>query len=299
MPAVINISVEREYEKNPEISSEDVKNIREWMLNQPHLPHEHITDLDIILAYHRCDQNIQNTKKLIDLNFSLRNLFSFYQNRKINKSLENALKTWLITPLKTRTTKGYRAVYCQILNTDPGKFVYSDVVRAFVMIMDLWQLEEGTAAGLVVILNMDQVLMCHLYQIDLTVAQQFFYFLQEAMLVRLKEFHIINAPNFVDRLLAMLKPFMKKELLHTLRIHTVGSMSLDEHFCSVELSKEILEINGAEISNQTWNKLKENEKFFEDESKKRVNEAKRPEESLSMSKIFSGMEDTFRDLQID
>ncbi|XP_063379720.1 alpha-tocopherol transfer protein-like [Cydia fagiglandana] len=299
MPAVINITVEREYEKNPEISSEDVKNIREWMLTQPHLPHEHITDLDIILVYHRSEQNMQNTKKLIDLNFSLRNLFSFYQNRKINKSLENALETWLITPLKTRTTKGYPAVYCEILNTDPDKFVYSDVVRAFVMIMDLWQLEEGTAAGLVLILNMDRVSMGHLYQIDLTVAQQLFYFLQEAMFVRLKEFHIINAPNFVDRLLAMLKPFMKKELLQTLRIHTVGSMSLEEHFCSVDLSKEIRENNGVEISNQTWNKLKDNEKFFEDESKKRVNEAKRPDESLSMSKIFSGMEDTFRDLQID
>ncbi|XP_063636353.1 alpha-tocopherol transfer protein-like isoform X2 [Cydia splendana] len=299
MPPVINITVEREYEKNPEISSEDVKNIREWMLTQPHLPHEHITDLDIILAYHRCDQNIQNTKKLIDLNFSLRNLFSFYQNRKINKSLENALETWLIMPLKTRTTKGYRTVYCEILNTEPDKFVYSDVVRAFVMIMDLWQLEEGTAVGLVVILNMDQVSMGHLYQIDLTVAQQLFYFLQEAMFVRLKEFHIINAPNFVDRLLAMLKPFMKKELLQTLRIHTVGAMSLEEHFCSVELSKEIREINGVEISNQMWNKLKENEEFFEEESKKRVNEAKRPEESLSMSKIFCGIEGTFRDLQID
>lgn len=299
MQAVTNISIEREYEKNPELSSEDVKNIRVWMQTQPHLPNEHITDLDIILAYHRCDQNIQNTKKLIDLNFSLRNMFSFYQNRKINKSLENALNTWLITPLKTLTTKGYRAVYCQILNTDPGHFIYSDVVRAFVMIMDLWQLEEGTVAGLVVIVNMDQVLMGHLYQIDLTVAQQFFYFLQEAMFIRLKEFHIINAPSFVDRLLAMLKPFMKKELLHMLRIHTVNSMSLDEHFCSVELSKEIREINCVEISNETWNKLRENEIFFEDESKKRVNEAKRPEESLSMSKIFSGMEDTFRALQID
>ncbi|XP_047989736.1 alpha-tocopherol transfer protein-like [Leguminivora glycinivorella] len=294
---VVNI-VEREYEKNPEMSSGDVKNIREWMMTQPHLPHEHITDLDIILAYHRCDQNVQNTKKLIDLNFSLRNLFSFYQNRKINKSLENALKTWLITPLKTRTKDGYTAIYCQILDTDPAKFVYSDVVRAFVMVMDLWQLEEGTAAGVVVILNMDRVLMGHLYKIDLTVAQHFFYFLQEAMFVRLKEFHIINAPSFVDRLLVMLKPFMKKELLQ-LRVHTVGTQSLDEHFGCEELSKEIREINGVKISNETWRKLQENEKFFEDESKKRVDEAKRPGESVSISKIFSSMEGTFRALQID
>lgn len=46
------------------------------------------------------------------------------------------------------------------------------------MIVDLWQLEEGTAPGVVLIVNMDQVAPGHLYKIDLVVAQQFFYFLQ-------------------------------------------------------------------------------------------------------------------------
>lgn len=46
------------------------------------------------------------------------------------------------------------------------------------MILDLWQYEEGTAPGVALIVNMDNVTLGHVSGIDLTVAQQFFYFLQ-------------------------------------------------------------------------------------------------------------------------
>lgn len=46
------------------------------------------------------------------------------------------------------------------------------------MIVDLWQYEEGTVPGIVIILNMKDVSLGHISQIDLIVAQQFFYYLQ-------------------------------------------------------------------------------------------------------------------------
>lgn len=48
-----------------------------------------------------------------------------------------------------------------------------------------------------------------------------------------------------------------------------------------------------------WNRLNENTKYFEEESKKRVDETKRLDKSKAMGNIFSGMEETFRSLQID
>ncbi|XP_073964568.1 uncharacterized protein isoform X2 [Choristoneura fumiferana] len=288
MPVVIEMSVLKELEKHPEIAFEDITKLREWIRSQPHLPHEYITDLDIILAYHSCERNMNNTKKVIDCNFTLRTLFSFYQDRKVNTAVENALRTWLITPLKTKSIKEDRAIYCQLLDADTSKFVYSDVVRAFVMIVDLWQLEEGTAPGVVVIVNMDRVSPGHLYKIDL-----------EAMFVRLKEFHFINAPSFIDRLLFMVKPFMKEDLLHKLKVHTVGSNTLDEYIDTTEFFKEVAEISSEGERDIMWNRLKENTKYFEEESKKRVDETKRLDKSVSMGNIFSGMEETFRSLEID
>lgn len=46
------------------------------------------------------------------------------------------------------------------------------------------------------------------------------------MPVRLKGLHYINAVSFMDKILALMRPFMKKELLDVLELHsTVESFS--------------------------------------------------------------------------
>ncbi|XP_053600408.1 clavesin-1-like [Plodia interpunctella] len=292
--------VQKEYEKNSNINPKDIQSIREWLLQQPHLPHN-ISELEVILAYHSCECELELTKRVIDLNYTLRTMFSFYSNRDINKSLEVALNTWLITPLSTPTSKGHRAIYCQLLDEDPSKSVYSVVVRAFMMVMDLWQYEEGTAPGTVLIVNMSKVSLAHVANIDVNVAQEFFYFLQEAMFIRLMEFHFINAPTFVDKLLNMIKPLMKMETYNLLKAHTVGSTSLEQY---IPLDALPIEAGGKnkhshDLRDDIWNKIKENKKFYQEESLKRVNESRRPEGPKTISSIFPGVDENFKNLNID
>ena len=52
-----------------------------------------------------------------------------------------------MAPLTMPTIHGYRAIYCRLLDTDVRKFIFSDVIRTFMMIFDLWQYEEGTWPG--------------------------------------------------------------------------------------------------------------------------------------------------------
>ncbi|XP_028032832.1 alpha-tocopherol transfer protein-like isoform X1 [Bombyx mandarina] len=294
--AIEAISVQYEYKKHVNIRQEMVENLREWIRKQPHLPAEFITDLDIILAFHCCEYDTERTKHLIDLNFTVRTLFSFYQNREVNECIEKALDTWLVTPLSTSTKKGYRPIYCQILDSDPNKFVYQDAVRAFTMIVDLWQYEEGTVPGIVIILNMKDVSLGHISQIDLIVARQFFYYLQEGMIVKLKEFHFINAPSHMDKLMMMIRPLMKDTFLNVIKVHEAGSKTIEEYFPIAALPEES---TGIILKENILKKLKANRQFFEDESKKRVNEAKRPGGPKTISSFFSNVETSFKKLEID
>lgn len=41
--AIVPFTVERELEKNPDISRADLDRLRAWLATQPHLPAEHIT----------------------------------------------------------------------------------------------------------------------------------------------------------------------------------------------------------------------------------------------------------------
>lgn len=53
------------------------------------------------------------------------------------------------------------------------------------------------------------------------------------------------------------------------------------------------------FSDEIWNKIKSNEKFFEAESKKRVEESKRPGWPKTVSTFISGLEESFKKLEID
>lgn len=57
--------------------------------------------------------------------------------------------------------------------------------------------------------------------------------------------------------------------------------------------------NNKSFSDEIWNKIKSNEKFFEAESRKRVEESKRPGGPTTMSTFFSGLEGSFKKLEID
>ncbi|KAJ0179336.1 hypothetical protein K1T71_005048 [Dendrolimus kikuchii] len=295
------MSVQKEYEKHTEIKPEDIENVQLWLEEQPHLPREHITDLDLILAYHSRDCNIEQAKQVIDLNYTLRGLLTFYSNREVDNCLERALQTWLVTPLSTNTKEGYRPIYCQLLDTNLNKFVYSDVVRAFVMIVDLWQYEEGTVPGVAIMLNMDKVSISHISRMELNVAQQFLYFLQEAMFIQLKEFHFVNAPHYINTLLDMIRPFLRKEMLDKIKVHYVGSNSLEEYLPLHALPKEAggNYKDGLILRDEILSKLKANRKFFEEDYKKRVDESKRPGGPKSLSTFFTSVEETFKNLEID
>lgn len=57
------------------------------------------------------------------------------------------------------------------------------------------------------------------------------------MFVCLKEFHFFNAPTFVDKLLSMVKPFMKDELLSIFKVHPADSNTLEEYISTEEVFK--------------------------------------------------------------
>lgn len=57
------------------------------------------------------------------------------------------------------------------------------------------------------------------------------------MLVKVRGLHFLNAPSFMDRLMMMIKPFMKKELIDVLLIHQIGAKTLDKHVPMTGLPK--------------------------------------------------------------
>lgn len=58
------------------------------------------------------------------------------------------------------------------------------------------------------------------------------------MPVRLKGFHFINAPPFMDRILALIKPFLKKSFNEMLHVHTSPNESVYQYIPKEMFPKE-------------------------------------------------------------
>ncbi|XP_045770987.1 alpha-tocopherol transfer protein-like isoform X2 [Maniola jurtina] len=261
------IQLEDEYSKKTGITPEDIAKLRLWLKTQPHLPEEHITDLDLILAFHCCNRSPELAKQVLDLNLTLRTLFTnYFENRKVDDQIER---------------------------------VFNDM--AVLMTLDLCQSQDGTWPGLLIIVDFEGVTLGHLARLDLQNIQQFLYYVQEAILVRLKGMHFLNAPSFIDKVLLMMKPFLKKQLMDVLHIHTTGSTTVEKFVPIEALPKETggKYKSYREIQDDVLENMRENKDFFKNESKKRVTEALRPGKPKTITDIFGGVEGSFKKLEID
>lgn len=68
------------------------------------------------------------------------------------------------------------------------------------------------ADGDVQIVDIDGYTMRHLAYISIFVLRVYMKFVQEAYPSRLRAIHIINCPSFLDRMMAMMKPFIRDEV---------------------------------------------------------------------------------------
>lgn len=124
---------------------------------------------------------------------------------------------------------------------------------------------------------------------------------QEALPVRLKAFHFINTVSFMDKVLALMKPFMKKELMDAMHLHSSMDTFLDKHVPKAMMPNEYGGSAGTipEIQEQVYKQLLANGPFFVDEeATRRVNEKLRPGKPKTESDLF-GIDGNFKQLQFD
>lgn len=121
----------------------------------------------------------------------------------------------IVLPMTTK--EGYKIILSRLIDYEPTHFVYTDIMKHHCMVVDMLLYREGTAKGHIIIVDMDGVTFAHAGRLNPIAIKNFLYYLQEAVPLRLKGLHFINTNAVMDIILAMMKPFMKKELMEVVR----------------------------------------------------------------------------------
>lgn len=85
------------------------------------------------------------------------------------------------------------------------------------MIMDEFIWTHGSISGLVYVGDCTGLTMGFMAHVNPSALKKFIYYVQEALLVRLKAIHFINVSPVVQLILNIIKPLMKQELMNMVR----------------------------------------------------------------------------------
>ncbi|KAK9745837.1 CRAL/TRIO domain [Popillia japonica] len=278
--------------------SEKYKNnmtaLKEWLIKQPHLP-QNIDQQNLSKFLFSCNNSVEQAKRLIDLNFTLRSLApELFSNRDPqSEELKRAFTMVDYCPLPKFTPKNYKLFLFRLKDANPDNFVYADIIKAFFMVADLRMYTDFEESdGEVPIFDMAGYTLRHLTKINLSILRKYMAYTQEAHPVRLREIHIVNVPPFLDKCLMLVKPLLKSEVSKLIHYHTPNSTTLFDYIPRNLLPEDYGgTLEKTEHFATIWRKkVLDNRDFYVDDSRWKVIESKRPNSSCYVDKTSIGLE---------
>ncbi|KAJ8681059.1 hypothetical protein QAD02_016846 [Eretmocerus hayati] len=285
---------------NSELMIELRDKLREWLEQQPHLPHdmaESRLEFFIICSKH----SLEMAKQRIDLYYTMKKLApEILANRDpLSKQLKQLGQFVQFVPLPRVTPENNRVVMFRYTSEDATGCEIAEAFKYTFMVAEVRAVED-TAEGDINIYDLSKMRLGHLTQLNPSVIKKSEVTATKVFGARIRGIHFINAPSFIDRIITLVKSMIKPKLAARVFVHSSGLESLYE-----VVPKSVLPVDygGDEKSmdelDEKWHKkLEEWRDWFIEEDAKTVNEDLRPGPAVNEDDLF-GLYGSFRKLQVD
>ncbi|XP_072382632.1 alpha-tocopherol transfer protein-like [Diabrotica undecimpunctata] len=294
------IDVEEIYKNDDKLKKEDVNMLMEWAEKQAHLPK--VSELIMACFLHSCFYKIEAAKSAVDVYFTGSTLnpdmfqFKTLKDPIVKRTTDNNLV--VILPKKAPNGD---SVFILKPGENPENYHYPTQCKVLDAQRIIHLHEKGPFTGIHIVVDLKDVVFGHVIKLSTTVmaVKNYLYILQEGLPVRLKHIHFINIVSFIDKILAVIKPFMKKELQDKLRVHSdISSLFtyIPQDLLPVEYggsceSSEVLKENVKKL-------IVENEEFLIAQDALVVDESKRTERNEKLNDVY-GIAGSFKKLEVD
>ncbi|KAI4488608.1 hypothetical protein M0802_011424 [Mischocyttarus mexicanus] len=210
-------TIEDSRKKYPELTEELLLKLEEWIRerNLSGIPIEQLA-----IFAHSCNFQTDATLRCMEAYYKIKkNCPQIFSNRDSkSESLEFTLNVIRFAALPVPDPNGYRIICHGLKDPDPNKHHFEDDAKLIMMTIDANLYTEGCEPGYLFILDMADVKLAHLAKLPIRSLQKFFEYIQEGMPIRLKGIHILNATWIFDKLLMIIKPFVRSEFLKLVKL---------------------------------------------------------------------------------
>ncbi|KAJ9587960.1 hypothetical protein L9F63_018605 [Diploptera punctata] len=285
----------------PASRADDLKHMRNWLSGQHHLPA--LSDEHLYLFLNCCDYQLTKAKETIDNYYTLRTSSpELFGNRNpLLPEIQAILNVVNMIPMSWKTPEGYKVLLYRLTDYDSSKLPFITAVKTLFMFNDMRTSESGLVTGYIAIMDFKGVGLGHVANVHLMTLKKGLTYIQDCLPASLKAVHIINTPSCIDKIMMLVKPLIKSELLGMLKFHGppedladyVSLKSLPEEYGGEGESFEKI------YAEQRTLMEKDYIKWFQLEETLKADESKRTGKQNPYSEITQGAEGSFRKLAID
>ena len=146
-------------------------------------------------------------------------------------------------PILIDDDKKLRMIALRLINTNSKNFNTNDAVKFLFVVLDYLHsiTNNGVISdGEICIFDAKDFSIWHFFKLAgcISTVRLFMRFVQEAVPHRLVQNHFVNCSPILTKVIALIKPFMQKELSETLHFHTDGLESLHKMVPKIYLPSE-------------------------------------------------------------
>ncbi|KAH8414763.1 hypothetical protein KR215_002703, partial [Drosophila sulfurigaster] len=234
-------------------------------------------------------------QRLLELNYAQRNKHAhiFIDRDPMDASSQQLLQVADLVPLPGLTPENNKLLFYRLIDYDADKFNFTASIKVFFMVADCrfaTETEGRLSDGEIPIFDMAGYTLRHLTKTALSALRVYMKFVQEAHPVRLKEIHVINCPSYLDKVLTVVKPFIKSEVFKLIHFHLPNADTPYDHFPRAMMPEEYGG-NAGKMSDlkQHWMQLlQQHREYLMDAGNWRLNKCndkKKPTQSLKTLEI--------------
>jgi len=215
--------------KRQDHKQSDVDTLRSVVGEFPIVPRS-ITDKQLLLFLDSCG-GIEGASKVLKTYYKIKkNSPEHFFNRdpqspKIQQCLGH--QDYFYLP---NTPRGDLVVFHRLSSSKSSDYHFDEAIKTFFMTIESCLLHNGPRDGAIFLFDMKGVGLMHLTRVNLGSIKKFFAYLQEGVPGKLRAIHVLNVVYFFDKILSMIKPFMKAEILKCFYEEHIPKSSLPSDF---------------------------------------------------------------------
>lgn len=137
-------------------------------------------------------------------------------------------------PLPFYTKQNHKVTIFRLADDDPNNYDVVDTFKLFFMMSDVRYITSdavGLTEGEIGIMDFAGFSFRHFFKAaaNLSAVRAYLKYVQEAVPFRIHQNHFVNCSPILTKIIALIRPFVKKELFDVMHFHTAGYDSLYEH----------------------------------------------------------------------